>query len=542
MAQHDYNLANQGFSSFRSDLNNALSAIQTTNSGTSLPTGAVAGQIWLDTTNATSPTLKFYDGTDSISLATINYTANTVDWLDSSVTITGLSTSATGTVLTLTDTAHTTSVNMILGNNTALRFNELTANGSNYIGLKAPASLSADLTFTLPATDGTVGQVLQTNGSGVLSFATVGSLAWQSIVTASTLTAVASRGYWINTTSNACTVTLPASATNGDTIILADYARTWGTNAVTINQNSLNFQGYTSPNPIYNTNGQSVTLIYSGATQGWIPTVDDDVTLETPQTVSIDFLVIAGGGGGGGQTGGGGGAGGFRTSTQTVNNGTVITVTVGNGGAGGVSPSGGASGASGSTSSISGSGLTTITSAGGGAGGGYPNGAGLSGGSGGGGSYNGGAGGAGNTPSTSPSQGNNGATGIAPNAGGGGGAGAVGGNANGGNGTASSITGSSVTYAGGGGGYFPSGAGSSGGTGGGGAGANDPNAGTAGTANLGGGGGGGGSNVGGTGGKGVVILSVPTANYSATSTGSPTITTSGSNTILKFTGTGSYTA
>jgi len=167
------NIANQSFPSFRSDLNNALSAIQTTHSGTSRPTGAVAGQIWLDTTSATSPTLKFYDGADDISLATINYTANTVDWLDSSVTITGLSTTATGTVLTLTDSAHTTSVNMICGNNTALRFNELTANGSNYIGLKAPASLSADLTFTLPSTDGTNGQVLTTNGSGVLSFTTI---------------------------------------------------------------------------------------------------------------------------------------------------------------------------------------------------------------------------------------------------------------------------------------------------------------------------------------------------------------------------------
>jgi len=170
MAQHDMNIANQSFPSFRSDLNNALSAIQTTHSGTSRPTGAVAGQIWLDTTSATSPTLKFYDGADDISLATINYTANTVDWLDSSVTITGLSTTATGTVLTLTDTAHTTTVNMICGNNTALRFNELTANGSNYIGLKAPASLSADLTFTLPSTDGTNGQFLKTDGAGNLSF------------------------------------------------------------------------------------------------------------------------------------------------------------------------------------------------------------------------------------------------------------------------------------------------------------------------------------------------------------------------------------
>jgi hypothetical protein len=550
MSQHDYNIANQGFSSFRSDLNNALSAVQTTNSGTSRPTGAVAGQLWLDTTTATSPTLKYYDGADDISLATIDHTANTVNWLDSTVSITGLSTTATGTVLTLSDSATTSTVNLIIDNDKEIRFREATANGTNYVSLSAPASLSADLTFQLPATDGTNGQALITNGSGVLSFTTISAgTAWQSVVTASTLTAVVGRGYWINTTSNACTVTLPASATNGDTIILADYLRTWGTNAVTLNQNSLKFQGYTSPNPIYNTSGQSVTLVYSGATQGWIPTVDDDVTNETPQTVGIDFLVVAGGGGGGGGShGGGGGAGGYRTSTQTANIGTVITVTVGDGGA---------SATQGSSSSISGSGLTTITSAGGGNGGqGVIGGSGGSGGGEGGGSSSGG--GAGNTPSTSPSQGNMGGSSYhtSPSypTGGGGGAGAIGGSANlgtiagnGGNGTASSITGSSVTYAGGGGGELHSSSGTvgTGGTGGGGTGGTAGN-GSNGTANLGGGGGGGGlpagTATGGTGGKGVVILSLPTASYSGTSTGSPTVTTSGSNTILKFTGSGSYTS
>jgi hypothetical protein len=174
---------------------------------------------------------------------------------------------------------------------------------------------------------------------------------WQStIVTGSTLTAVAGKGYWIDTTSNACTITLPASASVGDFIEFSDYARTWGTNAITINQNSLNFQGYTSPNPEYNTNGQSVKLIYSGATQGWIPTVDDDVTFETPQGYDIDFLVIAGGGAGG-DAGGGGGAGGYRTSTQFIDIGTVITVTVGDGGV----ASDGSLSTSGSDSSISGS-------------------------------------------------------------------------------------------------------------------------------------------------------------------------------------------
>jgi hypothetical protein len=44
------------------------------------------------------------------------------------------------------------------------------------------------------------------------------------------------------------------------------------------------------------------------------------------------------------------------------------------------------------------------------------------------------------------------------------------------------------------------------------------------------------------GGSGVVILSLPTVNYTGTTTGSPTVTTSGDNTIIKFTASGSYTA
>ena len=85
MSQHDYNIANQSFPSFRTDLNNVLSAINTSNSGTSRPSGAVAGTIWLDTTSATTPTLKYYDGADDISLATLDHSANTVNWLDNSV-------------------------------------------------------------------------------------------------------------------------------------------------------------------------------------------------------------------------------------------------------------------------------------------------------------------------------------------------------------------------------------------------------------------------------------------------------------------------
>jgi mucin-19 len=87
-----------------------------------------------------------------------------------------------------------------------------------------------------------------------------------------------------------------------------------------------------------------------------------------------------------------------------------------------------------------------------------------------------------------------------------------------------------------------SGLGAPGGGGNGGQGQNT--SGQPGTVNLGGGGGGGSDFTpgGGSGGKGVIILSIPTAKYSGTTTGSPTVTTSGTNTILKYTGTGSYTA
>lgn len=58
-----------------------------------------------------------------------------------------------------------------------VKFFENTANGSNSVGLKGPATLAADLTFTLPIADGTNGQALVTDGAGALSFATVGSAA-----------------------------------------------------------------------------------------------------------------------------------------------------------------------------------------------------------------------------------------------------------------------------------------------------------------------------------------------------------------------------
>ena len=61
-----------------------------------------------------------------------------------------------------------------------------------------------------------------------------GGITWQSVTTGSTLTAESGKGYPINSTSNACTVTLPASPSVGDEIALLDYAGTADTNKITM--------------------------------------------------------------------------------------------------------------------------------------------------------------------------------------------------------------------------------------------------------------------------------------------------------------------
>jgi hypothetical protein len=127
---------------------------------------------------------------------------------------------------------------------------------------------------------GTDGQVLTSAGAGLsASFEDIaGGLSWQAIETGSTMTAVAGEGYWIDTTSNACTITLPSSASNGDEIMFADYDRTWGTNAITIDSNGLNYQGDDDTFDVeYGTDGQALHIVYSDATKGWIPTLDKAV-------------------------------------------------------------------------------------------------------------------------------------------------------------------------------------------------------------------------------------------------------------------------
>jgi len=127
---------------------------------------------------------------------------------------------------------------------------------------------------------GTDGQVLTSAGAGVsVVYEDIAAgISWQTIVTASTMTAVAGEGYWINTSSNTCTITLPSSASVGDTIIFADYARNWGTNGIIIDSNGLKYQGDDDTYDVeYGTDGLALRIVYMNSTKGWIPTIDEAV-------------------------------------------------------------------------------------------------------------------------------------------------------------------------------------------------------------------------------------------------------------------------
>jgi hypothetical protein len=378
----------------------------------------------------------------------------------------------------------------------------------------------------------TIGQsgdtVTLASGATQTGFGRTGTVDWDTTAKTASFTAVSGNGYFVNTTSGAITVTLPATPSAGDIVAIKDYANTADTNTITIARNGSNIDGTAEDGTIPNEGG-SVTLVYVDATKGWLVTdaaQKSDVgfpsyitatggtittcgnykihTFTGPGTFTVcsvgnpagsdtvDYLVAAGGAGGGtgfpGEyAGGGGGAGGYRESSGTASGcytasplgacvsalpvtATGYPITVGGGGVGGLVP--GQRGSNGSNSVFN-----TITSTGGGGGGNgeaapfFP---GNAGGSGGGSSGESGASGAaGNTPPVSPPQGQPGGDGTvgAPTYASGGGGGATGaGNPNGtgGVGATSSINGTSTARAGGGGGGGSYGTPQTGGYGGGG--------------------------------------------------------------------------
>ncbi len=149
---------------------------------------------------------------------------------------------------------------------------------SHGIKLQSPAHSSGQsYTLKFPTGNVTADRFLKvasvsgsgTTGVGQLSFAEVsGGTSWQAVKT-STFTAVAGEGYFINTTGGAFEMDLPAGSI-GDEVSFIDYAGTFDSNALTIDQNGTEkIAGSTDPLTV-STERAANTLVYVDGTQGWL--------------------------------------------------------------------------------------------------------------------------------------------------------------------------------------------------------------------------------------------------------------------------------
>ena len=144
--------------------------------------------------------------------------------------------------------------------------------GNQYIAQQA-AGTTTTYTVTWPAAVATVADMALTSSTGgVLSWTTItGGPSWQAVITADPANATAGEGYFCNTTSGAFDVTLPTSATIGDTVSFVDYAGTFDTYNLTVARNGHNIQGAAGDLTV-SVERAAFSLVYVDATQGWLLT------------------------------------------------------------------------------------------------------------------------------------------------------------------------------------------------------------------------------------------------------------------------------
>tara|TARA_R110002012_G_scaffold252802_1_gene431755 strand:+ start:193 stop:1053 length:861 start_codon:yes stop_codon:yes gene_type:complete len=143
-----------------------------------------------------------------------------------------------------------------------IEFFEDSDNGTNKVTLIGPAS-TADITLTLPSSDGDSGQAMITDGSGNLSFTTLGGAYNDWSVKTTTYTAVNKDQLIANHASTAFTITLPSSPSAGNTVIIANA----GAAVVTIGRNSSNINSVAADGTLLQ--GNSTQLVYVDGTIGW---------------------------------------------------------------------------------------------------------------------------------------------------------------------------------------------------------------------------------------------------------------------------------
>jgi len=143
-----------------------------------------------------------------------------------------------------------------------IEFFEDSDNGTNKVTLIGPAS-TADITLTLPSSDGDAGQAMITDGSGNLSFSSLGGAYNDWAVKTTTYTAVNKDQLIANHASTAFTITLPSSPSAGNTVIIKNV----GAALVTIGRNSSNIDSVAADGTL--PKGNAVQLVYVDGTIGW---------------------------------------------------------------------------------------------------------------------------------------------------------------------------------------------------------------------------------------------------------------------------------
>ena len=193
----DYNIANASGASVRSDLNAVFDAIKTLNSGGSDPSNTAAFMPYVDTAdsnnlkirNAANNAFVTVGSVDSANLGLLPRAGGTMTGQlsvhgglgagapaiafdgDTDTGIFRVGSNTIGFATAGVERVEISDSGLDMSNGLPIRFQD--SSGAPFVALKSPSSVSSNVTFTLPGADGTNGQMLQTNGSGALSFTTV---------------------------------------------------------------------------------------------------------------------------------------------------------------------------------------------------------------------------------------------------------------------------------------------------------------------------------------------------------------------------------